>query len=149
MKIKEIIQNASQPPVTINEAETVGEAMELLEKHKIGSLIVCDSSEKATGIITERDIFRLMCKFKCDITSKKISEHMSRRLVIGLPDDDINYIGQIMTQNHIRHIPIMDEEKNLCGIVSIGDILKAELEEAAVHARYLNEYITGVPENAK
>lgn len=149
MKIKDIIQNAQKSPVTINDSQSIGEAMRKLEKNKIGSLIVCDSDDKATGIITERDIFRLMCKFNCDITDKKIADHMSRRLVIGLPDDDINYIGQIMTKNRIRHIPIMDEEKNLCGIVSIGDILKAELEEAAVHARYLNEYITGVPENIK
>lgn len=123
--------------------------MELLEKHKIGSLIVYDKSDQPIGIITERDIFRLMCKFRGDISSKTISDHMSRKLVIGLPDDDVNYIGQIMTQNRIRHIPIMDEKKNLCGIVSIGDILKAELEEAAVHVRYLNEYITGIPEHAR
>jgi CBS domain-containing protein len=73
----------------------------------------------------------------------KVGEHMTRNLLIGVPDDDVDYIAQVITQNRVRHIPIIDDQNRLGGIVSIGDIVKAKLEMAQVHVRYLTEYITG------
>lgn len=143
MKVKDLLGQAKRPPVTITEDKSIHEAMKSLDENKIGSLIVVDAAGNTAGIITERDIFRLALKFKDEFLLMKVGDHMTRDLLIGLPDDDLDYIAQIITQNRIRHIPILDENKKLCGIVSIGDIVKARLDLAEVHVRYLTEYITG------
>ncbi|MCP4567383.1 MAG: CBS domain-containing protein, partial [FCB group bacterium] len=144
MLVKDLIK-ARPLPITVKSGQTIQEAMQLLNYHKIGSLVVVDDKGKPTGIITERDIFRLAYTNCAELLELLVGDHMSDRLVIGLPDDELDYIAQIITQNRIRHIPIMDENKKLCGIVSIGDVVKARLDEAEVHARYLTEYILGTP----
>lgn len=144
MQVRDILKSKKQP-VTINADVSIEKAIELLVEHKIGSLLVTDSSGQVTGIITERDIFQMTSKHCVDFKNIVVSDYMSKKLVIGVPDDDISYIAQIITQNRIRHIPIMDENKKLCGIVSIGDIVKAQLDLAEVHVRYLTEYITSLP----
>jgi CBS domain-containing protein len=143
MKVKDLLAQAAQPPRTSTGDKSIREAMKILVENKIGSLIIVDDDNAPVGIITERDIFRLGYKFNGNIMQMKIADYMTRKLIIGVPDDDIDYIARVITQKRIRHIPIMDENKKLCGILSIGDILKAKLEMAEVHLRYLTEYITG------
>ncbi len=143
MQVRDLMAKAVRPPVTISGDENIGEAMKSLVDHKIGSLIVVDSSGALAGIITERDIFRIGYQYQGEIMHMKVADHMTRDMIIGLPDDDIDYIAQVITQNRIRHIPIIDENKNLAGIVSIGDIVKAKLDLAEINLRYLTEYITG------
>ena len=143
MKVRDLLAKADRPPVTISAEKTVGEAMKLLTDHKIGSLIVIDSEGNPAGIITERDIFRIAYKYHGEMMQMKVADHMTSNLIIGLPDDDIDYIAKVITQNRIRHIPIMDKDEKLAGIISIGDIVKAKLDMAEVELRYLTEYITG------
>ena len=143
MLVRDILDATKKPPITITREKTIAEAIDLLQSNKIGSLIVIDGESSAIGIITERDILRILHEHKGALFNLTVGEQMTTRLVIGLLGDDINYIGQIMTQNRIRHIPIIDDNNKLCGMVSIGDILKAELTSAKVHVRYLREYITG------
>ena len=136
---------SKKPPVTIMANRTIRDAMQLLVDHRIGSLVVIDDRGDPIGIITERDVFHLTFKHAGDIMDMKVSESMTTKLVIGLTSDDVDYIAQVMTQNRIRHIPILDERRKLCGLISIGDIVKAKLDLAEVHVRYLSEYITGRP----
>ncbi|MEZ5358921.1 MAG: CBS domain-containing protein [Candidatus Zixiibacteriota bacterium] len=143
MKVKDILDDTHRHPITVKEDSTLGEAMDLLEKNKIGALLVCNSDEIPVGIITERDVLRLYYGKRSDISNMPVSENMTTRMVIGVPDDDIEYIANMITQKRIRHIPIIDMENKLCGIVSIGDIVKAKMDKAEGHVRYLEEYITG------
>ena len=144
MQVKDLLKSRPSP-ITVKSDQTIQEAMQLLIDNKIGSLVVVDDKGDPEGIITERDIFRLAYTNCADLMQLSVKDHMSDRLVIGLPDDDIDYIARIITQNRIRHIPILDEDKKLCGLISIGDVVKARLDEARVHARYLTEYIMGSP----
>ena len=146
MLVKDIIKSKS-PPITIKADQTIQEAMKLLVDNKIGSLVVINNENNPIGIITERDIFHLACSRSNNLMDLKINDHMTKDLVIGLPDDKLDYIAQIITQKRIRHIPILDESKNLCGIISIGDIVKARLDLAEVHVRHLTDYIKGMPTN--
>jgi CBS domain-containing protein len=143
VKVKDLLAKSARPPVTISADNSIYEAMQSLVDQQIGSLIVIDDNGALVGIITERDIFRLSYRSDDDIKKKKVADHMSRDLVIGLPDDEIDYIARVITQNRIRHIPIIDENNQLVGIVSIGDIVKAKLDQAEVDIRYLTEFITG------
>jgi len=146
MQVKDLMPK-KQAPITIMSEQSFQDGMKLMADHHIGSLVVVDQSKSPIGIITERDIFRLAHEHSSDIRSYKIGDYMTRDLIIGLPDDDIEYIANVITQKRIRHIPIMDENKKLCGILSIGDILKSKLEQAEIDTRYLREYIQGMPTN--
>lgn len=146
MQVKDLIK-AKPPPITIKADKTIKEAMKLLFDNKIGSLVVVDDAGSPVGIITERDIFRLAYQKSSEFINLTVGESMTTDLVIGLPEDDLDYIAQIITQNRIRHIPIMDKNKKLCGIISIGDIVKARLEDARVHVRHLTDFIKGMPTN--
>ncbi|MCK5126570.1 MAG: CBS domain-containing protein [candidate division Zixibacteria bacterium] len=143
MQVKDILDDYHRHPITIQESDTLGIAMDLLEKNKIGALLVCNSKEEPVGILTERDILRNVYANRTDISSHSVKDNMSTNLVIGVPDDHIEYIAKMITENRIRHIPIIDDNNKLCGIVSIGDIVKAKVEKAEGEVRYLQEYITG------
>jgi CBS domain-containing protein len=142
MKVKDLLGKKKQEMALIGPKKTVREAIKELMKNKVGSLLVCNESGELVGIITERDIFRLAAEHDGKIMELIIADHMSTNLIIGVPDDEVDYIAHIITENRIRHIPIMDGEK-LHGILSIGDIVKARLTEAETTARYLKQYITG------
>lgn len=148
MQVKDLLAHATRPPVTITGEKTIREAMKSLADNKIGALIVIDDTGTPVGIITERDIFRISYDYPGEMMDMKVADHMTREMIIGVPDDDIDYIAQVITQNRIRHIPIIDENKKLSGIISIGDIVKARLDLAEVDLRFLTEYITGRPRTA-
>jgi CBS domain-containing protein len=143
MKVKDLIARAAQPPVTIAADRTLYDAMRELVERKIGSLIVVDGKGAPVGIITERDIFRAAYAHRGDIMKTRVVDKMTTKLIVGVPEDEVDYIAGVITQNRIRHVPIVDRAGLLIGIVSIGDIVKVQLSEAEVHVRYLTEYITG------
>lgn len=143
MQVKDLLSRAVRPPVTVSGDKTIREAMRLLVENNIGSLIVVDSDGLPVGIITERDIFRLTYQHHGKIMDMNVADHMTSKMLIGLPDDNIDYIAQVITQNRVRHVPIINEDGRLSGIVSIGDVVKARLDLAEIHVRYLTEYITG------
>lgn len=131
MLIKDLLQ-AKPPPVTVRAGRDMADAMRLLIDHNIGSLVVTDDQDHPVGIITERDIFHLAFRYRGDMMDMKVGENMTDDLTVASPEDDIEHIARLMTERHIRHVPIMDQSKQLCGIVSIGDVVKARLGEPAV-----------------
>jgi CBS domain-containing protein len=140
MKVRDILRNKGSAIVTIRPEATIHDAMNSLVNHRIGSLLVCDENGKTMGIITERDILR-----ECAVHSERVKETtvrqvMSTNLIIGVPDDEIGYVMGIMTNNRIRHLPILSGE-TIEGMISIGDVVKAQLEETEFENRYLKDYI--------
>lgn len=133
MKIKDLIKS-KPPPVTIHTTRTIQDAMRTLIENKIGSLIVVNDDIRPIGIITERDIFHLAYRFRGDMMDMKIGDNMTCKLVLGKPDDDLEAVEKLLTVNRIRHLPVIDDQENLCGIISIGDIVKARSNEAALSA---------------
>ncbi len=131
MLIKDLLQ-AKPPPVTVRSTRDMADAMRLLIDNNIGSLIVLNEQDHPVGIITERDIFHLAFRFRGDMMDIKVSENMTDNLVTASPEDDLEHIARLMTERHIRHVPIVDQNQHLCGIVSIGDVVKAHLGEPAV-----------------
>lgn len=101
-----------------------------------------DENDKLIGIISDKDIFAAVYENQDTFTTLKVSDLMSSDLIVGIEDDDINYIAGIMTKNRIRHIPIMEKDK-LLGLISIGDIVKAQMEDMEIENRYLKLYIDG------
>jgi CBS domain-containing protein len=143
MKVKDILGKSGRPVITITGEKTIRDAMELLHQHKIGSVVVVSEDGDPVGILTERDVFRLCYRSESEVKSLKVADQMTTDLVVGVPEDDIDYIAGVITNKRVRHIPIIDENRKLCGLISIGDIVKAKMKQAEIHVRYLTEYITG------
>lgn len=140
MKVRDILKTKGPEVVTIGEEKTIYDAIDSLVKHRIGALIVLNENAGIVGIISERDI--MIESQKQYGSQAKIKDVMTRKIIIGDPDDDLEYVEGIMTQNRIRHLPIISNER-LVGMISIGDIIKAILKEAKVENRYLHDYIKG------
>jgi CBS domain-containing protein len=113
--------------ITVRPDSQVREAVSLLTRHGIGALVVSDESGKPVGIISERDIVRGAARDE-QVFSQLVSDIMTKELVTGIPQDDLSSIAHTMTERRFRHLPIMESGK-LIGIISIGDILKAERDK--------------------
>ena len=142
MKVKDILAMKGTEVITIGEDKSVYEAMETFAKHKVGSLLVIDNKGGIIGIIAARDVLMDVLE-KCDkIKETKVQKIMTRKLIIGNPEDDIDYVQAVMTENRIRHLPIIENQK-LAGLVSIGDVVKAQLKKYDVENKYLKDFIVG------
>ena len=124
MKIREILAKKGKNVITIHPEQTVREAIALLVKHRIGALVVVGQENKPIGIYSERDIIRQAADHEA-IFSDLVGDSMTRDVIIGSPQDDTYSVAATMTEKRFRHLPIL-EDGELIGIVSIGDILKAE-----------------------
>jgi CBS domain-containing protein len=152
MRIRDILEEKGTGVVTIESGETIHEAIDRLNEHSIGSLVVTAEGEEIVGIITERDILRV-CGERCvhlnDPPAREeatcpylVQDAMTKDPIIGVLDDGLDYVMGIMTKNCIRHLPILDHS-NLVGIISIGDVVNAHLKETDFENRTLRDYIQG------
>lgn len=139
-KVKDILDKKKSEVITITPANTVHDAINKMNQHKIGALLVMDKKKKLVGIITERDILHECGKLSQSIDKIQVDEVMTKNLIIGVPNDEVEYLMGVMTTNKIRHLPIMERE-NIAGIISIGDLVESLLEHAEFQNRYLEQYI--------
>lgn len=120
------------------------EAVNVMVQHDVGSLVVTGKADMV-GLITERDVLRVLRERGCDISNVKISEVMTVEPIIGHPDDTVDYVRGVMTENRISHLPVMDGDR-LLGIISFHDVAKACLSEASFENKLLKRYIKHWPE---
>lgn len=142
MKVKDILAAKGTLVVTIQEEETIFHALQTFAKNKVGSLLVLNSKSDIVGIISPRDVLMELLKDCEKIRQIKVKEVMTTNLIIGTPNDDLEYVMAIMTENRIRHLPIL-ENKRLAGIISIGDVVKTQIKEIHAENRYLRDFIEG------
>lgn len=142
MKVKDILAAKGSRVITTHQDNTVLEAIALFFANRVGSLIVVDEHDNIKGILAPNDILKAVHTDLEHIHQAKVSEFMSKDLIVAKEDDKIDYIQAIMTENRIRHIPILNKG-NLVGLISIGDVVKAQLKEMDVEIQYLKEYIEG------
>ncbi len=149
MRIKDILEDKGADVITIGSDQTIHEAIVKLNHHGFGALVVTGADDQIAGIVTERDILKC-CGDNCThLKNAPPREHalcpvlvkdiMTKELVIGVPNDDLNYVMGVMTKHHIRHLPILDNGK-LAGIVSVGDLINAHFEENVFESRTLKDY---------
>lgn len=124
MKVHRILATKSTGVITVLPDATVREAVALLARHRIGALVVVDGEGKIAGIFSERDVIMHAADGE-DIFGRSVSDVMTADVVVGMPQDDIMSVAHVMTERRFRHVPIVDGD-DLIGIVSIGDVLKAQ-----------------------
>lgn len=151
MLIRDLLIEKGRSVETIAVDQTIHAAIGQLNRHRIGALVVTGKHGEIVGIISERDILNV-CGGHCGNLENapggnppcpRVADAMTKEVVIGVPSDDLNYAMGIMVKNRIRHLPIMEDGK-LAGIISIGDLVNAHIEEKVIENRTLREYIHGI-----
>jgi CBS domain-containing protein len=140
MKVKDILAVKGNRVITIEKTTTVIDAMSIFSANRVGSLLIVDKNGDILGIIGARDVLMAVINHLEKIKTMTVDQIMTTNLIVGTEDDHVDYILAVMTENRIRHIPIM-RGKELKGLVSIGDVVKALLKEKDVENRYLKDYI--------
>ena len=125
MNIQSILTTKGTDVVTIGPDNTIRDALATLAKHNFGALVVVNDVNQPIGIISERDIVRLAAKNEA-LFSIPIREVMTKNVITGIRQDELRNVASTMTEKRIRHLPVVDNQGKLIGIVSIGDIVKAE-----------------------
>jgi CBS domain-containing protein len=140
MKVKEILRAKGSGVITIKPEAPVREMLHLLTKHSVGALVVIDDADNICGIVTERDVLRRCLNAGEPSLSTPVRAIMTTDVIVGVPDDDVDYVMNVITENKIRHLPIV-VGNSLAGIVSIGDVVKSMLKEIEFENRHLKDYI--------
>jgi CBS domain-containing protein len=139
MNLLDILNQKGREVFKASPRLTLAEAVQLMVEQNCGSLVVCEQDEMV-GILSERDILRAIAARDRPLEEVLVSERMTRNVITGLPTDDLNKIMGVMTKHRIRHLPVL-ENRRVIGLVSIGDIVKAQHEELAVENHFLMSYI--------
>lgn len=142
MKISDVLRNKGAGVVTIRPDETVTGLLALLAEHRIGAVVVSADGSTVDGIVSERDIVRHLHSSGTDVLSAPVSQIMTSEVTTGTKDAEIASLATTMTEERVRHVPIVDAEGRLTAIVSIGDIVKHRLSELQSEAAQLRDYIT-------
>jgi CBS domain-containing protein len=127
MNIASILARKGPKVFTIRPEQSIRAAIASLAEHNIGALVVVDEAGKPIGIISERDIVREAAGNE-RVFSKAVSEIMTSHVIVGTPQDDLVSVGSTMTEKRIRHLPVVDKGR-LIGIVTIGDVVKAQRDQ--------------------
>tara|TARA_B100000315_G_scaffold246407_2_gene273645 strand:+ start:186 stop:617 length:432 start_codon:yes stop_codon:yes gene_type:complete len=125
--------------VTVRPDMSIEAAIELLTVRKIGGAPVCQPSGKILGLLTERDILHGTAKHGAAALELKVEELMSGKFFTCTPEDDLKQVRSIMTNKHVRHVLVLVDGK-LDNIISIGDVMRARLEEAQLEVDVLRDY---------
>ncbi|HRZ23697.1 MAG TPA: CBS domain-containing protein [Candidatus Contendobacter sp.] len=142
MLLKEILNKKGGQPVTVSASATVADAIRAMHDHKVGSVVVPNADGSPAGIFTERDVLNLCAEGRTDFAKMSIRPCMTCAMTTGKPAETVSEVLVIMTARRFRHMPVVDGDGKMVGVVSIGDLVKAKLEETAREAQALREYIT-------
>ncbi|KHJ38186.1 hypoxic response protein 1 [Pedobacter glucosidilyticus] len=136
--VRKILNQKNNHLIKLSPNATVFEALQLMMDHNISAVLIAD--ENLEGIFTERDYARKVVLQGKSSKEVKLKEVMTANLVTISPQDSVEYCMQIMTDRHIRHLPVLEFE-NLVGMVSIGDVVKFVIEDQKQTIQDLESYI--------
>ena len=137
-----ILERKGGEVVTIRPDAMLLAAADALNEHRIGALVVSADGQTPDGMVSERDLVRELARLGTGAVKRTVGEVMSTNLTTCAPDSTIDELMSLMTDKRIRHVPVMADGQ-MCGIISIGDVVKTRLDELEVQKQSLEEYVTG------
>ena len=140
MFVSDILTQKGGLVFTVSAGTTVAQIAQQLSTRRIGSVLVMGSHDEVLGIVSERDLVRAMSLHGASALDLEARHVMTRDVVTCDPDDSIDHIMETMTSGRFRHLPVV-RHGELLGVVSIGDVVKARLEEARHETEALKAYI--------
>lgn len=147
MLLQDILRNKGGQVLSIEPKATLDDVVQRLVKHNCGSLVVCETRADGqqgpmVGIVTERDILRACAARRGPLDSILVAQVMTTQVVTGSPTDPLEDAMGQMTEHRVRHLPVLDGGE-LIGMISIGDVVKAQHDQFAVENHYMKTYIQG------
>jgi CBS domain-containing protein len=142
MQVANILHSKGSAVFTVSADAPISEAVAVLNSRKIGAVVVVDGKGKLAGILSERDVVRrLGTGDPAALLAAPVRSAMTAKVITCTPDASVSDLMETMTRHRIRHIPIV-ADKELVGVVSIGDVVKRKIEETEQEALALREYIS-------
>lgn len=141
MLVAEIIKDKGEVVYVIRPDIRLSDACAELDRWRVGALVVCDE-DNVVGVLSERDVVRAVARDGDAALTRPIGDYMTREVVFAAPTEAVGLLMSRMTEKRIRHLPVMAEGR-LSGVVSIGDVVKCQIAEAAQEAESLRTYIAG------
>jgi len=140
MRISDVIRRKGDGVVTLRSDATVRHLLEVLEKHRIGAVVVSDDGLAVSGIVSERDVVRHLHIDGVGVLDETVAMIMTSDVATCTPDDSLDELAAVMTERRFRHIPVVVDGR-LKAIVSIGDIVKGRIDELQTERDHLVGYI--------
>jgi len=140
MTVRTILSRKGSDVVTIAPTANLSEAVKLLGERRIGAIVVTGPDNRVAGILSERDIVRVIGERGHAALEENVGAVMTRKVITCTETDTIAFIMERMTAGKFRHLPVVDQGR-LTGVISIGDVVKYRVEEIEGETEALREYI--------
>ena len=140
MRISKLLAAKGSTVATIPPDMTIADAVAELRAHGVGALVVSTDGQHIEGILSERDVVRALTDREGALLGDRVSTIMSPTVTTCSPDDEVESLMSTMTDKRIRHVPVVTSGA-LCGIISIGDVVKERIGELEKHRNELVDYI--------
>jgi CBS domain-containing protein len=140
--VQDILNTKSSVVHCIEPGATVLEAIEKMNQHKLGALVV-KSGDQVVGMFTERDVLRRVAGEMRNPAEVRVAQVMTSEVICCAPTDDLDDVGTIMKDKRIRHLPVCGTDGKLVGMVSMGDLNAFNVSQQAAQIGFLSDYIYG------
>lgn len=137
MKVSSVLKSKGSDVHTVRPQETIPAVVNKFKEKNIGALVVSDNYVEVQGMIAERDIVLALAEHGGDILTMTVADVMKNSIVCA-PDDDLELVMSRMTTRRVRHIAVSDDGV-LCGIISIGDVVKKQLTDLELETNVLRD----------
>ncbi|MDP2028210.1 MAG: CBS domain-containing protein [Thiobacillus sp.] len=141
MNVRSILERKGADIATTRGDASLADAAALLRDRNVGALVVSSDGATIAGLVSERDVVRAVAAHGASALGRPVSSVMSVTVTTCHPSDSVPRLMELMTEHRIRHLPVVDEAGQLCGIVSIGDVVKARLAELEGDNQALADYL--------
>jgi CBS domain-containing protein len=141
MTVASILKHKGADVVSVGPHDDAGTISRILSAHRIGAVLVRDGAGDVLGIVSERDIVRCLAAQGAAAVNLPAAELMTRVLHTATPRTRVTEALELITDRRVRHLPVLDDDGALVGMVSIGDLVKARIEEAVHEAEELRHYV--------
>jgi CBS domain-containing protein len=141
MKLEHVLQNKGAAVETISPDAPVTALLAKLAEFNIGALVVSSDGATVAGIVSERDVVRQLAASGADALALPVSQIMTPTVTCAPPSATTADLMGLMTESRVRHVPVLDDEEHMIGIVSIGDVVKSRLGELEDERNALVEYV--------
>jgi CBS domain-containing protein len=141
MNVETILRSKGRDVATIEQHASLTDAVAQLRDRAIGALVVSADGRRIDGIISERDVVRALAAHGASALGRTVASVMSTAVVTCRREDSVEELMASMTESRFRHLPVVDDDMALAGIISIGDVVKARLRQLQQENEALTEYI--------
>lgn len=142
MQVRHILRDKGHDIIAIPSTATLSEAARILSNKRIGAVVVKSATGALAGIFSERDLVHAIAEKGAAALDETIQDHMTSEPQTCAECDSVEVIMEVMTRGRFRHVPVVDENGRLCGMVSIGDVVKTRIAETVSEAAALRDYIS-------